>query len=137
MTAHPTDSEQTALLNDVEYREGIDLFNRGEFWHAHEAWETRWLRSSGRPRQFIQGLIQVAAALVHWQRGNQRGLLRNWHKAQIKLSAVPSSYAGIDLAALGAWMDGMATQAISTAPTLALAPDGLSLSQASPPNEAI
>ncbi len=128
MTAQPADPEQTALVNDADYREGIDLFNCGEFWHAHEAWETRWLRSSGRPRQFIQGLIQVAAALVHWQRGNHRGLLRNWHKAQIKLSAVPSPYAGIDLAALGAWMDGMATQAITTAPTLALAPDHLSLS---------
>ena len=137
MIAHPADPEQTALVSDVDYREGIDLFNRGEFWHAHEAWEARWLRSSGCPRQFVQGLIQIAAALVHWQRGNHRGLLRNWHKAQIKLSAVPSPYAGIDLAALGAWMDGMATQAITTAPTLALVPASLTLSQAGHPNEAI
>lgn len=122
-TFQPSDAEQHDLLTDSDYREGVDLFNRGEFWHAHEAWETRWLRSSGRARLFIQGLIQVAAALVHWQRGNHRGLLLNWHKAQIKLSAVPSPYAGIDLVALCAWMDGMAAQAITNAPTLALVPD--------------
>jgi hypothetical protein len=33
-------------------------------------------------------LIQAAAALVHWQRGNRRGLQRNWWKARPKLVAV-------------------------------------------------
>ncbi len=135
MNTQPANPEPHDLVNDVAYREGIELFNRGQFWHAHEAWEARWLHSSGYTRQFIQGLIQVAAALVHWQRGNQRGLLRNWHKAQINLSAVPSPYAGIDLTALGAWMDGMATHAITNAPTLTLVPDGVG--QGGPSNEAI
>ena len=117
------EAEQQALLNDSAYREGIDLFNRGQFWHAHEAWEARWLSSSGQPRQFIQGLIQVAAALVHWQRGNQRGLRLNWQKAQVKFTAVPSIYAGLDLGALATWMDAMLAQAVTSPPTLMLAPD--------------
>jgi uncharacterized protein len=103
---------------DPHFREGLALFNAGAFWHAHEAWETLWLASSGDTRVFVQGLIQVAAALVHWERGNQRGLLLNWAKARRKLAALPTPFAGLDLAALLAWMDGMAAGTIAAAPAL-------------------
>jgi uncharacterized protein len=41
---------------------GADLFNRGLYWEAHEAWEELWLTLEDEPKLFVQGLIQVAAA---------------------------------------------------------------------------
>jgi hypothetical protein len=53
-----------------------DLFNRGEYWLAHEALETVW-RSIIRQDEAraVQGLIQSAAALLHRARGNRHGTI--------------------------------------------------------------
>jgi uncharacterized protein len=88
-----------------EHDEGIRLFNEAEFWHAHEQWERCWLAAQEPDRTFYQGLIQTAAALVHAQRGNQRGLERNWAKARPKVVALLPRHGGVELAALLAAMD--------------------------------
>src|SRR3954464_11374530 len=87
------------------YLEGIRLFNAGEFWHAHEQWEACWMIAREPDKTFYQGIIQVAAALVHWQRGNARGLRRNWEKGRPKLVALPPVLHGLDLRALIVAMD--------------------------------
>jgi len=51
-----------------------DLFNRGEFWLAHEALETVWRSIIEEDEARVwQGLIQAAAALLHRARGNRHG----------------------------------------------------------------
>jgi hypothetical protein len=55
------------------FREGVALFNGARYWHAHEAWETIWRAAPARERDFYQGLIQVAAGLLHLERRNARG----------------------------------------------------------------
>jgi predicted metal-dependent hydrolase len=51
-----------------------DLFNRGEFWLAHEALETVWRSIIKEDEALVwQGLIQAAAALLHRARGNRHG----------------------------------------------------------------
>ena len=87
------------------YREGIRLFNAGEYWHAHEQWEICWLGSVEPASQFYKGIIQAAAALVHWKKGNPRGLQLNWAKSRPKLAALPPDTQGIDVRALIADMD--------------------------------
>lgn len=87
------------------HRNGIELFNQGEYWHAHEQWEQCWLAASEPDSTFYKGIIQAAAALVHWQRGNGRGLRRNWEKGRPKLVALPSPMHGLDLRALITSMD--------------------------------
>jgi predicted metal-dependent hydrolase len=49
--------------------QGVQCFDAGAFWHAHEAWEHAWKRERGHDRHFLKGLIQFAAALHHWHRG--------------------------------------------------------------------
>jgi hypothetical protein len=55
-----------------------DLFNSGEYWHAHEALETVWrsiIRDGDAAAARVwQGLIQAAAALLHQRRGNRHGV---------------------------------------------------------------
>jgi predicted metal-dependent hydrolase len=87
------------------YLEGIRLFNEAEFWHAHEQWEACWLKAAEPEATFYQGIIQAAAALVHWKKGNPRGLRRNWEKGRPKLVALPPTMGGLDLRALIADMD--------------------------------
>lgn len=82
-------------MND-ELADGVRLFNSGSFWHAHEAWEVLWLRASGDEKTFLQGLIQVAAAYHHVQRGTLRGAPRLFDAALAKLSRVPDGFLGID-----------------------------------------
>ena len=51
-----------------------DLFNRGDFWLAHEALETVWRSIIKEDEARVwQGLIQAAAALLHRARGNRHG----------------------------------------------------------------
>lgn len=88
------------------YLAGLDLFNAGKFWHAHEEWEDAWKADTDpQIRLFYKGIIQTAAALVHWQKGNPRGLHRNWNKARAKLNQLPHHLMGLDLQALIAYMD--------------------------------
>ena len=65
--------------------EGVSLFNAGQFWEAHEAWEARWLQSDGDEKRFLQGLIQLAAAYHHVQRGTLSGGLRLFASSREKL----------------------------------------------------
>ncbi|MEK7748740.1 MAG: DUF309 domain-containing protein [Bacteroidota bacterium] len=44
------------------FAKGIELFNRGQFWEAHEAWEQIWWEREEEGRIFFQGIIQAAAA---------------------------------------------------------------------------
>ena len=58
---------------DQLFREGVALFNGSRYWHAHEVWETLWRAAPDEERDFYQGLIMVAAGLLHLQRRNARG----------------------------------------------------------------
>ena len=110
----------TAWHTSAAFHEGLELFNAGHFWHAHEAWEGLWLTTDDPVRMFLQGLIQTAAALVHWERGNPRGLELNWQKARPKLVGVAPEFGGIHVAPLVAWMDAMQADKLKQAPKLAI-----------------
>ena len=77
---------------------GVALFNEREFWHAHEAWEEIWLQATGEEKVFLQGLIQLAAAYHHVQRGTFRGGVRLFDAAFRKLEPFADGYFGIDRA---------------------------------------
>ncbi|MEW5744944.1 MAG: DUF309 domain-containing protein [Nitrospirota bacterium] len=56
---------------------GIELFNNGDYFEAHEEWEEEWLNSADPERKrFIQGMIMIAAALHHYKRKELRGTER-------------------------------------------------------------
>jgi hypothetical protein len=99
------------------YLEGIRLFNDEHFWHSHEQWEECWHESSlPHDDLFYKGIIQAAAALVHWQKGNPRGLHKNWAKSHSKLEQVPSPYMGLDVIAFMAAMQAFVTACDNHAP---------------------
>jgi predicted metal-dependent hydrolase len=96
-----TAAPKAASHRPPPYLECIRRYTAGEHWHAHEVLEDLW-RATSDPerRRFYQGIIQLAAAFVHAERGNMRGVQRLLAKAAAKLDAVSSPYLGIDVAGL-------------------------------------
>ncbi len=80
-----------------QFERGITHFNALEFWEAHEAWEELWLAAESETEQFLQGLIQLAAAYHHVKRGTFRGAVRLFDAALGRLDRFPRPYCGLDL----------------------------------------
>jgi len=62
----------------AEYLFGVDLFNHGYYWEAHEAWEGVWhaCGRAGEAADFLKALIKLAAAGVKAREGNENGVRR-------------------------------------------------------------
>lgn len=80
---------------DRLFREGVALFNGVNYWHAHEAWEAVWRAAPDGERDFYQGLIQVAAGLLHLQRRNARGARNKLAEGIAKLRPFMPAHGGI------------------------------------------
>jgi uncharacterized protein len=81
-----------------DLRHGATLFNNGRYWHAHEAWESVWIRhraTSGGT--FCKGLIQLAAAHHQRMRGRFAGMMTHFDRAHTKLAPFAPSYLGLDV----------------------------------------
>ncbi len=64
--------------NSPGYLYGCDLYNRGFWWEAHEAWEAIWhLADRGSPeRAALQGLIQLANCHLKLHMGRLNAVAR-------------------------------------------------------------
>ena len=71
-----------------DYLRGIELFNQGRYFECHEACETTWLQSEGAEREFLHAMIQAAAALLHRERGNQKGAANVYSRSRRKLESL-------------------------------------------------
>ncbi len=83
---------------DPRFLHGAELFNRGEFFDAHEVWEDVWREVPLEHKKFLQGLIQIAVALHHYSRGNVIGARSLLARADANLALYPATYAGISVA---------------------------------------
>ncbi len=76
--------------------EFIRLFNRGKFFEAHEILESLWKETAGPERDFLKGLIQIAAAFVHIQKGTPRGARELFKTASSHFKKHPSPYKDVN-----------------------------------------
>lgn len=76
---------------------GAELFNRRQFFEAHEVWEDAWRVERGEPAYFLHGLIQVAAGFVKLQRREPRGTAGLLRKGASKLQRFRPGRYGLDL----------------------------------------
>ncbi|MDQ6636974.1 MAG: DUF309 domain-containing protein [Candidatus Dormibacteraeota bacterium] len=85
---------------------GVELFNAGRFWEAHEAWEEGWLPDRHGPeRGFYKGLIQIAAGCLHYGRRNRRGAQNKWTSGRQFLVPYLPEHQGLELTGLVADVD--------------------------------
>lgn len=100
----PAGFAESAWCSSEEYLFGVDLFNHGYWWEAHEAWEGCW-RAAGRDTftgRFLQALIQTSAACLKKFLGQTKGMRLLAADALDKLPANADRYMGIPVRALRA-----------------------------------
>ena len=87
-----THEEKTAA-----FRRGVEQFNAGEFWEAHESWEIVWLPAPEPDKTFLQGIIQVSAGFHHHTKNNAAGARSLLRRGLDKLERFPDGYRGLRL----------------------------------------
>jgi hypothetical protein len=104
----PWEAENRLVLEDFDnlpldenHRLGIEHFNAGRFFPAHEAWETAWKQAKGSPdEEFFKGLSQLGAGYTHFRRGNLHGTHTLMRRALSRISSHRPRHRGIELDAL-------------------------------------
>jgi len=79
------------------FSNGVDLFNKKEFFDCHDAFEELWMEERGERRLFLQGLIQAAVGCHHLSNGNTSGAISQYMKSLEKLKKYPDDYMGLDM----------------------------------------
>lgn len=96
------------------------LIREGAYFDAHEELEDEWRTAPAGERDFLQGLVHVAVAWLHAERGNRNGCERQLAKAERRLAAYPPSHRGVDVDIVLA--DVAAARRLVESGTLALPP---------------
>ncbi len=56
--------------------EGLEFFNAGKYFDAHEELETAWKEEPGAVRDLYRGILQIAVTYLHITRGNYDGAVK-------------------------------------------------------------
>jgi predicted metal-dependent hydrolase len=85
------------------YLYGVDLFNFGYYWEAHEVWEGLWhaYGRRGPTADFFRGLIKLAAAGVKVRQGVPAGVASHAARAAAVFGSAAESLGGIDARLFG------------------------------------
>jgi len=78
------------------FEAGINFFNGGRYFEAHEIFEDMWRSAGGPLRLFYQGLVQAAVGLHHLHKGNLNGAAAQLEKSLSKLEQYPERFCRID-----------------------------------------
>lgn len=93
-TAGVTEEEAQAL------RRGIQEFNEGYYFEAHDTLEEAWHGIRGAHRGFYHGLIQMATGLYHLTGGNLKGAESQIEAGLRKLLPFQPVCLGVDVSEL-------------------------------------
>jgi hypothetical protein len=96
----PPDPERWRDSRD--YLRGVDLYNAGYYWEAHEVWEGLWnaCGRTGETAVLLQALIALAASALKRRAGNTAGAEAHARRAVMLLRGLRGPGLGLDPAAL-------------------------------------
>ena len=77
--------------------QGRSYFNDGRFWECHEVLEGGWKQIDGDEKKLVNGLILVAAGLVHYQKDEDDTCISIFNRALEKLQNANGMYHSIDV----------------------------------------
>jgi hypothetical protein len=79
-------------------KRGVELFNSGEYFKCHDAFEEVWKKTSGEERHYYQGLIQIAVALYKIrEEQNWRGAVSLFKTGIGHLDGVDMAHVELDI----------------------------------------
>ena len=101
---------------DLKIEESLILakkfFNEEKYWITHELLEGVWKKAYGDEKDLLNGLILVAAALVHYQKNEKDIALSIMRRALKKLAAANEKYFGIDVVSIKSQVSEMVKSSI-------------------------
>ena len=86
----------------AQVRDGLALFNAGEFFEQHEVLEEAWRAEVAQIRDLYRGILQIGVGFYHLGRGNARGARNLLTYGIDRLAPFDPSCMGVDVAALRA-----------------------------------
>ena len=78
-------------------RQGVQAFNRGEFYDQHDLFEEQWVKTAGPVRDLYRAILQVGVAYYQIERGNYRGALKMLQRSVQWLHPLPDCCQGLDV----------------------------------------
>ena len=75
--------------------EGIEFFNSGRYFEAHEALEAAWRDEAGPVRELYQGILQAGVVYLHITRHNYPGAIKVHQRCQKLLKRWPETCRGV------------------------------------------
>src|SRR5437762_1706786 len=108
---------------DPRYLAGVLLFNAGDYFEAHEAWEDLWSESHGNERKFCQGLSQAAVGLGHFSNGNLGGAVKLYHSSRDYMTPCGETMLGLDLTDFWKQMERCFRPLLAGSPDRSIRPD--------------
>lgn len=95
-----------AMTLEEAHAEAIRLFDAGNYFGAHEAWETCWGFAKGTDEEeFFKGLAQLGAGYTHWQRANAHGVVALFGRALHRIRRHGPTHRGLDTRALARMLE--------------------------------
>ncbi|MBD2232355.1 DUF309 domain-containing protein [Phormidium tenue] len=82
---------------DSRLREGIALFNQGNYYACHDVLEAIWMEASTLEKPFYQGILQIAVGLYHLGNHNWQGASILLGEGVNRLRPFEPTYGGIDI----------------------------------------
>ncbi|MCP9889720.1 DUF309 domain-containing protein [Cyanobium sp. Aljojuca 7D2] len=87
-------------MADPRLAEAIALFNASDWYACHDGFEALWHETAGAMRPVLQGILQIAVAELHLERGNLRGATILMGEGLGRLQGVADWALGLNLTAL-------------------------------------
>lgn len=78
-------------------RHGLELFNRGEYFEAHETLEEAWNEDETPGRELYRAILQVAVAYLQIERGNYNGAVKMFLRMRQWFAPLPDRCRGVDI----------------------------------------
>ncbi len=88
-----------APLSELALR-GIQEFNHGLYFEAHESLEAAWKEDVSAGRELYQAILQVAVAYLQIERGNYHGAVKMFWRVRQWIDPLPDICRGVDIAQL-------------------------------------
>jgi hypothetical protein len=83
-------------LSDLAVR-GLDEFNRGEYFQAHESLEEAWNQEQNAGRELYRAILQVAVAYLQIERNNYRGAMKMLLRVRQWIDPLPAICRGVSI----------------------------------------
>ena len=80
--------------------EGIELFNAGRYWDAHEALEEAWLGEASELRNLYKGILQAGVMYYQIQNENFIGMAKMYLRSKKWLADWPDECLGLAIGKL-------------------------------------